>query len=65
MCVTGVLLSFEKQITAWADTRSYRSAPPTPNEPDRRFVSGLHRLSTRDPASALLACEAARNSNSV
>ncbi|HYV10259.1 MAG TPA: PepSY-associated TM helix domain-containing protein [Pyrinomonadaceae bacterium] len=30
MCVTGVLLSFEKQITAWADTRGYRSAPPTP-----------------------------------
>ena len=30
MCVTGVLLSFEKQITTWADTRGYRSAPPTP-----------------------------------
>src|ERR1044072_2245375 len=30
MCVTGVLLSFEKQITSWADTRGYRSAPPTP-----------------------------------
>ena len=28
MCVTGVLLSYEKQITAWADTRGYRSAPP-------------------------------------
>lgn len=27
MCVTGVLLTYEKQITAWADTRSYRSAP--------------------------------------
>jgi uncharacterized iron-regulated membrane protein len=31
MCVTGVLLSFEKQITTWADTRGYRSAPPTPD----------------------------------
>jgi uncharacterized iron-regulated membrane protein len=30
MCVTGVLLSFEKQITAWADTRGYRAAPPAP-----------------------------------
>src|SRR5215218_4507351 len=30
MCVTGVLLSYEKQITSWADTRGYRSAPPTP-----------------------------------
>ena len=29
MCVTGVLLSYEKQITAWADTGGYRSAPPT------------------------------------
>ena len=31
MCVTGVLLTYEKQISAWADTRSYRSAPPTPD----------------------------------
>ena len=29
MCVTGVLLSYEKQITSWADTRGYREAPPT------------------------------------
>ena len=29
MCVTGVLLSYEKQITSWADTRGCRSAPPT------------------------------------
>lgn len=29
MCITGVLLTYEKQITAWADTRGYRSAPPT------------------------------------
>jgi uncharacterized iron-regulated membrane protein len=29
MCVTGVLLAYEKQITLWADTSSYRSAPPT------------------------------------
>src|SRR5215216_1496426 len=28
MCVTGILLSFEKQITSWADTRGYRAAPP-------------------------------------
>ena len=30
MCVTGVLLSYEKQITSWADTRGYRAAPATP-----------------------------------
>lgn len=29
MCVTGVLLAYEKQIISWADTRAYRSAPPT------------------------------------
>ena len=29
MCVTGVLLAYEKQITSWADTRGYVSAPPT------------------------------------
>jgi uncharacterized iron-regulated membrane protein len=29
MCVTGVLLSYEKQITSWADTSGYRAAPPT------------------------------------
>ena len=33
MCVTGVLLAYEKQITSWADTRGYRSAPPTPETP--------------------------------
>jgi uncharacterized iron-regulated membrane protein len=27
MCVTGVLLTYEKQITNWADTRGYRSTP--------------------------------------
>ena len=30
MCVTGVLLAYEKQIISWADTRAYRAAPPTP-----------------------------------
>src|SRR5262245_20104647 len=27
MCVTGALLGFERQILAWADRGSYRSAP--------------------------------------
>jgi uncharacterized iron-regulated membrane protein len=30
MCVTGVLLGYEKQITSWADTIGYRAAPPAP-----------------------------------
>ena len=31
MSVTGVLLTYEKQIIRWADTRTYREAPPTPD----------------------------------
>lgn len=29
MCVTGVLLMYEKQITLWADTHTYKTAPPS------------------------------------
>ncbi|MBD0370980.1 MAG: PepSY domain-containing protein [Pyrinomonadaceae bacterium] len=29
MSVTGVLLAFEKQLTVWADTRSYTVAAPS------------------------------------
>ncbi len=28
MCMTGVLLAYEKQITLWADTHAFQSAPP-------------------------------------
>ena len=35
MCVTGVLLTYEKQITSWADTRGYRSAPPATQQQHR------------------------------
>jgi uncharacterized iron-regulated membrane protein len=30
MSATGVLLTYEKQIVAWADTRGYDAAPPSP-----------------------------------
>src|SRR5262245_60446802 len=30
MSVTGVLLTYERQITYWADTRNYRVEPPSP-----------------------------------
>ena len=30
MCVTGVLLAYEKQITLWADMRNYEAAAPSP-----------------------------------
>lgn len=29
MCVTGVLLAYEKQITLWADTHAFKTAPPS------------------------------------
>ena len=29
MCVTGVLLAYERQITLWADTHNFKSAPPS------------------------------------
>jgi hypothetical protein len=33
MSVTGLLLTYERQITWWADTRSYQVTPPTPAAP--------------------------------
>lgn len=30
MCVTGVLLAYEKQITVWADMRNFETARPAP-----------------------------------
>jgi uncharacterized iron-regulated membrane protein len=30
MSVTGVLLTYEKQMVAWADTRTFHAGPPTP-----------------------------------
>jgi len=42
MSVTGVLLTYEKQIVAWADTRNYKVAPP---------AAGAQRL----PVESLLA----------
>src|SRR3712207_466179 len=33
MSVTGVLLTYEKQLTRWADTRGLDGAPPSPTAP--------------------------------
>jgi uncharacterized iron-regulated membrane protein len=30
MSVTGVLLTYQRQITAWSDMRAYRAGPPSP-----------------------------------
>jgi uncharacterized iron-regulated membrane protein len=31
MCVTGVLLAYQRQITEWADRRGYAVARPSPD----------------------------------
>lgn len=38
MSVTGVLLTYEKQITRWADARGLDGAPPSP-DPKRLDVA--------------------------
>jgi uncharacterized iron-regulated membrane protein len=40
MSVTGVLLTYERQITYWADTHNYQVAPPSP-EATRLSVEAL------------------------
>ena len=54
MSVTGVLLTYERQITAWADTRAYRALPPqgTARLP---VESLLARVAEAQPDSALSA----------
>ena len=49
MCVTGVLLTYEKQIVAWAE-RGLRSAPPSPNEPMLPVESLLTQLHEQEPS---------------
>ncbi len=48
MSVTGVLLAYERQITAWAD-RSYRSAPPAEGAPLLSVGALLGKLREAEP----------------
>ena len=57
MCVTGVLLTYEKQITSWADTRGYRSAPPatqTQHLPVETLIAGARDSRGANPTSVTL-----------
>lgn len=57
MCVTGVLLAYEKQITSWADTRGYRSAPPTAETrhlPVETIVAKAREARGADPTAVTL-----------
>jgi uncharacterized iron-regulated membrane protein len=40
MSVTGIMLTYEKQMTFWADTRSYQVVPPS-NSPPRLSIETL------------------------
>ncbi len=62
MCVTGVLLSYEKQITSWADTRGYRSAPPSAEArhlPVEMLVTKARDTRGADPTAVTLKSDAA------
>lgn len=45
MSVTGVMLSYERQITTWADTRSYHVVPPSQKAPHISAEALLSKIS--------------------
>ena len=50
MSVTGVLLTYERQISWWTDTRHYSIQPPQPDAPRRSISSlivGVHEAEPR------------------
>jgi uncharacterized iron-regulated membrane protein len=49
MSVTGVLLTYEKQITRWADTRSLDGAPPSPAAPRLDVATLVDRARAASP----------------
>ncbi|HEX8561043.1 MAG TPA: PepSY-associated TM helix domain-containing protein [Pyrinomonadaceae bacterium] len=53
MSVTGVLLAYERQLTAWADTRGYRAAPPAPGAsrlPVEALLAGVREARPGSPS---------------
>ncbi len=56
MSVTGVLLTYEKQITAWADTRNYQVEPPS---------AGAARLPVEDLLTKVRESQAGTNITTV
>ena len=71
MSATGVLLTYERQITYWADTRSYHIAPPSPEatrlsvealiakarevQPNTTITTVILRAGATEPAAVVLA----------
>ena len=50
MCVTGVLLAYERQLTRWADTRGYVVARPSPDAARLPVETLLARAREAQPA---------------
>jgi uncharacterized iron-regulated membrane protein len=61
MCVTGALLTYEKQITAWADTRGYYAAPPAGAQrlPVETLIAKTREARGTTPASLTLRADPA------
>ena len=53
MSVTGVLLTYEKQIAYWADTRNYRVGPPSPEAARLSVDALLARAREAQPGAAI------------
>ena len=53
LSVTGVLLTYEKQITNWADTRNYRVEPPSPGAPRLSVETLLARVGEAQPGASI------------
>jgi uncharacterized iron-regulated membrane protein len=53
MSVTGVLLTYEKQMIAWADTRNYQVAPPTATTPRLPVETLLAKVREAQPGATL------------
>jgi uncharacterized iron-regulated membrane protein len=55
MSVTGVLLTYEKQMAAWADLRPFRNAPPpgAPRLPPDTLLAAVRRAHPTAPATTL------------
>jgi uncharacterized iron-regulated membrane protein len=60
MSVTGVLLTYQRQMQWWADTRHYHASPPDDDGSGRRSVPHVGSL-TRLPAAAIV--DAARQTD--
>src|SRR5262245_44322960 len=53
MSVTGVLLTYERQITYWADTRNYQIAPPSPDATRLSIDALLAKTRESQPGAAI------------